>query len=322
MNLSSVAVIIPCYKVKHQVLDVIQSVPETVGHIFCIDDACPEHSGKYIQSMCKKKNVSVLFNPQNQGVGGAVLAGYVRARQDGYQIAVKIDGDGQMDSSELNRFVQPIMAGEADYTKGNRFFFIEDVEQMPRSRLLGNIGLSFLSKLSSGLWHIFDPTNGYTAIHLSVLNHLQPQKLNKRYFFESDILMRLNISRCVVLDVPMRAEYGDEVSNLNIYHSLFVFPFLHGRNFIKRVFYTYFLRDFSIASLYILMGSILSVFGVGFGMSKWIESTSAGVAASSGTVMVAGLTFLLGIQFLIAAIHFDIQNAADQPLHKRLLERT
>ena len=322
MDLSSVAVIIPCYRVKHQVLDVIQSVPETVGHIFCIDDACPEHSGEYIQSVCKKKNVSVLFNAQNQGVGGAVLIGYSRAQKEGYQIAVKIDGDGQMDPSELNRFVQPITAGEADYTKGNRFFFIEDVEQMPKARLLGNIGLSFLSKLSSGLWHIFDPTNGYTAIHLSVLNHLQPQKLHKRYFFESDILMRLTISRCVVLDVPMRAKYGDEHSNLNIYHSLCLFPFLHLRNFVKRLIYTYFLRDFTIASLYIVMGLVLSVFGAGFGVSKWVMSTSAGVVASSGTVMLAALSFLLGIQFLIAAIHFDIQNVPDQPLNKRLPERT
>ena len=321
MDLSVVAVIVPCYKVKKQICDVIDQIPEAVGHIYCIDDACPEQSGLHIQNSCERENLTVLFNENNQGVGGAVLAGYFRAQKDGFQIAVKIDGDGQMNPSILNQFVQPIISGEADYTKGNRFFFIEDVEQMPKARLIGNIGLSFLSKLSSGYWQVFDPTNGYTAIHLSILDHLQPHKLDKRYFFESDILMRLNISRCIVLDVPMRAIYADERSNLNIFHSLLIFPFLHGKNFFKRIAYSYFLRDFTIASIYMIMGSILSLFGSVFGISQWVYSSSTGVFASSGTVMLAGLSLLLGIQFLIAAIHFDIQNIPPQPLNRRLSKR-
>lgn len=321
MDLSVVAVIVPCYKVKKQICDVIDQIPEAVGHIYCIDDACPEQSGLHIQNSCERENLTVLFNENNQGVGGAVLAGYFRAQKDGFQIAVKIDGDGQMNPSILNQFVQPIISGEADYTKGNRFFFIEDVEQMPKARLLGNIGLSFLSKLSSGYWQVFDPTNGYTAIHLSILSHLQPHKLDRRYFFESDILMRLNISRCIVLDVPMQAIYADEKSNLNIFHSLLIFPFLHGKNFFKRIAYNYFLRDFTIASIYMVMGFILSLFGAFFGISQWVYSSSAGVFASSGTVMLAGLSFLLGIQFLIAAIHFDIQNIPSQPLNRRLSKR-
>lgn len=320
MDLSVVAVVIPCYEVKKQICDVLKHIPETVGQIYCIDDACPEKSGLHIQNSCKRENLTVLFNNKNQGVGGAVLAGYFRAKQDGFQIAVKIDGDGQMDPSILERFVQPILSGEADYTKGNRFFFIEDVLKMPKTRLLGNIGLSFFSKLSSGYWHIFDPTNGYTAIHLSIIEYLQPQKLNRRYFFESDILMRLNISRCIVLDVPMQAIYADEKSNLNIFNSLLLFPLLHGRNFIKRIIYNYFLRDFTIASIYIVMGSFLSLFGLFFGISKWIYSDLVGVYASSGTVMLAGLSFLLGVQFLIAAIHFDIQNIPSQPLTRRILK--
>ena len=318
MDLKKIAVVIPCYKVKEQICEVVKQIPKSIGHIYCIDDACPERSGLHIQNFCERENLTVLFNSNNQGVGGAVMAGYFRAKKDGFQIAVKIDGDGQMDPSILRQFVQPILSGEADYTKGNRFFFIEDVLQMPKTRLLGNIGLSFLTKLSSGYWQIFDPTNGYTAIHLSILEYLQPNKLNRRYFFETDILMRLNISRCIVLDIPMQAIYGDEKSNLNIINSLFVFPFLHGRNFFKRIVYSYFLRDFSIASIYMVMGFILSIFGLIFGLLQWKYYVSAGVYASSGTVMLAGLSFLLGIQFLIAAIHFDIQNIPTKPLNKRL----
>ena len=131
-------------------------------------------------------------------------------------VVVKVDGDGQMDPRLIPSFVYPILRGEADYTKGNRFFDLESVRTMPRFRLLGNAILSFMTKLSSGYWNLFDPTNGFTAIHTDVARHLPFDKISRRYFFETDILFRLNTLRAVVVDVPMEAKYGDEVSNLKI----------------------------------------------------------------------------------------------------------
>ncbi|GHU35112.1 hypothetical protein AGMMS50256_29780 [Betaproteobacteria bacterium] len=197
-------------------MEVIHAIPPFVSRIYVVDDACPDNSGDFVERNCKDERIFVIRHAENQGVGGAVMTGYKAALEDGMDIFVKIDGDGQMDPSLIPSFVAPIAAGEADYTKGNRFFDLEEIQAMPKVRLFGNAALSFMTKLSSGYWDLFDPTNGYTAIHRDVASHLPFDKISRRYFFESDILFRLNILRAVVADTPMSAKYGDEVSGLKI----------------------------------------------------------------------------------------------------------
>ena len=234
-----VAVIIPCYKVVRHVLGVIESIGPQVHANYAVDDCCPDGSGRYIQAHCKDPRVRVCFNAENQGVGGAVMAGYQQAIADGMDILVKIDGDGQMDPALLDDFIAPIIHGEADYTKGNRFFDLEGVRTMPTVRIFGNAVLSIMSKFSTGYWHLFDPTNGYTAIHAAVASRLPFSKISRRYFFETDILFRLNTLGAVVLDVPMQAHYGDEVSGLHIRKIVGEFLVKHLRNSAKRVFYNH-----------------------------------------------------------------------------------
>jgi len=188
----------------------------------------------------------------------------------------------------------PTRPGEADYTKGNRFFDLEQVSQMPTVRLLGNAVLSFFNKISSGYWNLFDPTNGYTAIHRDVAACLPFGRISRRYFFESDMLFRLNTLRAVVVDIPMHASYGDEVSNLRISKVVGEFFFKHVRNTFKRIFYNYYLRDLSLASLQLPMGMLLLIFGVLFGLYKWNEASSLGVTATPGTVMLSALPVLVG----------------------------
>ncbi|MEX5669547.1 glycosyltransferase family 2 protein, partial [Pseudomonas neuropathica] len=87
----------------------------------------------------------------------AVMSGYRAAIEDEMEIIVKVDGDGQMDPSLIPHFIEPIVSGQADYTKGNRFFDLESVRSMPKMRLFGNAVLSFMTKMSSGYWDLFDP---------------------------------------------------------------------------------------------------------------------------------------------------------------------
>src|SRR3546814_863494 len=197
-------------------MDVLDRVGAEVFRIYCIDDGCPEQSGRFIESNNRDSRVQVLYNPENRGVGGAVITGYKQAIEDGAKIVVKIDGDGQMDPGLLSLFVLPIIWGEADYCKGNRFYNPDDLEGMPKLRLFGNAALSFLGKLSSGYWNAFDPTNGYTAVHTAVLKLLPLDKLAKRYSFVTDMLFRLNTLRAVVTDVPLRSVYGSEVRTLKV----------------------------------------------------------------------------------------------------------
>lgn len=310
-----IAVVIPCYKVTRHVLGVIDAIDKSVERIYCIDDACPEESGKYITKMTMDNRVVVLTHRENQGVGGAVMSGYRAAIADGIDIIVKIDGDGQMDPSLLPDFVAPIVSGSADYTKGNRFWELSQIRQMPLLRRIGNLGLSFMAKASSGYWDIFDPTNGYTAIHASVASHLPLNSISRRYFFETDLLFRLNTLRAVVRDVPMDAHYADEESNLKISRIIGEFAFKHARNLFKRIGYNYFLRDLPIASLELVASAFLIPFGLAFGLYHWHYSADAGTATPVGTIMLSIVALTTGLQFLLAFLGYDINSVPRNPLH-------
>ncbi len=313
-----IAVVIPSYKVKNHVIDVIAAIPLFVERIYVVDDCCPENSGQFVIDNIADSRVHVIFNSENKGVGGATMAGYLFALDEGIDIVVKIDGDGQMNPTLLPIFVAPILNGEADYTKGNRFFNLEDVKSMPVIRLFGNAVLSFVNKLSSGYWNLFDPTNGYTAIHTKLLTMLPMEKIDSRYFFESDMLFRLNTIGAVVLDIPMKAFYGDEKSSLVVNKIIGKFLAGHFRNFLKRITYNYFLRNFSIASIELLFGSVFFLGGIGFGINRWLLSVSSGAIASSGTVMLSALPIIIGFQLILSFLNFDIQSIPLKPLHRRV----
>ena len=311
-----IAVIIPTYRAVGHILGIINEIGPEVARIYVVDDCCPDGSGDYVAANCKDERVFVIRHAENQGVGGAVMTGYKAAIEDGMLILVKIDSDGQMDPALINGFVSPIVNGEADYTKGNRFYDLEEIRAMPGVRLFGNAMLSFMAKLSTGYWDLFDPTNGYTAIHADVARHLPFSKISKRYFLESDILFRLNTMRAVVVDVPMSAKYGEEVSNLKISKIIGEFLFKHARNFFKRIFYNYYLRDLSLASIELPLGLLLVMFGAGFGLFSWYESAQANAATPAGTVMLSALPLLMGLQFLLAFLGNDIGSVPRRPRHK------
>lgn len=318
---SSVAVVIPCFKVRRHILDVVAGIGPEVDVIIAIDDACPEQSGQHLQEHCNDSRLVVVYHEQNQGVGGAVLTGYREAVDRGADVIIKIDGDGQMDASLIPQFVAPIHDGMADYAKGNRFYDLTHIRRMPRIRLFGNAALSFMTKLSSGYWDIFDPTNGFTAIDARMAAHLPHDRIAKRYFFETDMLFRLGTFRAVVVDVPIDAVYGDEVSNLSIRKIAGEFLFKHMRNFGKRIFYNHFLRDMSSATVELVFGMLLLAFGIGFGAYHWWEAKASGLPTPIGTVMLAAMPVLVGLQLLLAFLAYDIASTPKMPVSSRLGKR-
>lgn len=316
-----IAVVIPCYRVRAHILDVIERIGPEVTAIYVVDDCCPEQTGAFVREASRDSRVRVIMRTVNGGVGAATLSGYRQALADGMTVIVKIDGDGQMDPALLPIFVRPILEGRADYTKGNRFFNLDDVRTMPTIRLFGNAVLSFMTKLSTGYWTLFDPTNGYTAIHANVLRQLPLNSISTRYFFESDMLFRLGILRACVLDIPMTAIYAEEQSNLRIRAVLFGFLKGHLRNLVKRIVYSYFVRDFSIASVELVVGLLLLGFGTIFGFSHWWYNAHHDVVTTSGTVMLSALPVILGLQIFLSFLGFDIAAVPQTAIH-RLLDST
>ena len=310
-------VVIPAYQVEQHIVDLIARIDSSIEKIWVVDDACPNGSGKLVESQVKDKRVGVIYNPQNLGVGGAVTAGYRAALEAGAEVVVKLDGDGQMHPEDIATLVRPIELGEADYTKGNRFDSLDDLYLMPRIRIFGNAVLSLWSKISSGYWGVTDPTNGFTAIHRAVLAKLELDKLSKRYFFESDMLFRLNISGAVVEDVALPARYGNEKSNLKIRKVLVEFPIKHTKNLLKRIFYRYYLREWSIASFELPLALALGIFGAWFGLSSFFAAAEAGRATTAGQATIASLAIILGVQLMLSFLAYDIQSEPRIPKQKR-----
>lgn len=314
----TIAVVVPCYRVGAKILETLARIGPEVGWIFVVDDACPESSGALVERECRDARVRVLRHEANRGVGGAVMTGYRAALETPARVVIKLDGDGQMDPALIPALARAIAEGRADYVKGNRYYRLRDTAQMPVVRLVGNAAVSFLSKLSSGYWQIFDPTNGFTAIHRDVLALLPLEHIAQRYFFESDMLYQLNQLRAVVVDMPMRAHYADENSSLKPLN--IVGPFLagHVRNFARRVVYSYCVRGFSLASVELALGFALTLFGVLFGAAKWWSLSSVGVPATAGTVMLAALPIILGMQMLLSWLNFDVMSEPRQAIHRAL----
>lgn len=317
-EMPSIAVVVPCYRERDQIMDVLPNIGPEVQWIFVIDDACPDGTGEFVAEQTKDPRVNVTRNDQNMGVGGATLAGYRKAVAAGADIIVKLDGDGQMDPALIPDLVRPVRNGLADYTKGNRLHRADAARGMPLVRLFGNISLTFMSKISSGYWDIMDPTNGYTAIHAKVANELIDQELAHGYFFESDLLFRLGGLNAVVVDVPMQAKYGDEESSLSIRRVFMSFLLGHLGNAYRRIFDTYFVRDPGIATIELVLGKLLLLFGAIFGGYHWWLSVDTGIPATAGTVIIAAVPIILGAQLLLAFINADTRRVPNVPLHLSL----
>ncbi|PHS28310.1 MAG: glycosyl transferase family 2 [Robiginitomaculum sp.] len=310
-----IAVIVPCYKPGGRVVDVVRSIGSEVDFIICVDDACPQGSADLLEQNIKDTRLHIIRHSKNCGVGGATMTGWKKGLELGADILVKVDADGQMDATKISALVRPLLDGSGDYAKGNRFYDPAGTRAMPPLRLFGNAVLSFLTKLSSGYWDVFDPTNGFTAIEARVVAHLPLDRIDARYFFESDVLFRLYLARAVVIDVPMEAHYQGEPSQLD---PLRVAPGFFGKNvknIFKRTLYTYFLRDFRPASLNLIFGLPLMIFGLVYGAHSWIANAFSGHLTSAGQVMIAALPIILGMQMVLAALNEDIANVPKRPIH-------
>ncbi len=305
-HFSVICVVIPAYRVSNEILDVITSLGNEVTHIIVIDDGCPEKSGDVVVKNTKDSRVEVLFHNENLGMGAAMKTGYKRALERGADIIVKVDGDGQMDGQSISKLIEPIKSGHAGYSKANRFYDVESLRVMPKLRIIGNLVLSFFAKLSTGYWQIFDPNNGFTAIDSKSLSDLKLERLDSGYFFQSDILFRLGLAGVDVIDVNIPARYGAETSSLKIFKVFFEFPVKLTQHFIKRITYSYFLRDFNLASLQFVLGGFLLSFGLGLGAVNWVSGLLVNKPTPLGTLMLVAISILSGIQLLLAFFSFDM----------------
>lgn len=302
-----VAVVIPCYKVEEKIGSVLSSIPTFIDYIITVNDSSPDHTGQLLnEAAFSDARIQVIHHHRNLGVGGAVCSGFRKALELSADIIIKLDGDGQMDVSYLEKMVQLLSSSDCGFVKGNRFHNRMQIRNMPTIRRIGNMGMGFLIKMASGYWNISDPTNGYFGIRREVLLQLPLERLSPRFFFESSLIIELYYTGTEIRDISMPAIYGDEKSNLSVCKTLFSFPGKISKALLRRIYLRYFVCDFNINSLYILFGSPLFLFGLIFGLCKWIHYASISQPAPTGTIMIAVLCIVLGFQMILASIQYDI----------------
>ncbi len=317
-----ITVVIPAYKVEKQILRTLANIPDYIREIIIVDDASPDETSKLVlEAKRKDERIHMIRHTENQGVGGAMISGFKAALKSKSQIILKLDGDGQMSDYDPRALLEPLILGQADYAKGNRFRDFHALKNMPFIRQIGNMGLGFLVKAATGYWNCFDPTNGFFAIRGEVLALIPLEKIHKSYFFETSMLGELYLINAFIHDIPYPAVYGDEVSNLSIRKTLLEFPpklfyLLLRRMVVKNFFY-----DFSMESIYLLAGVPMLLFGLVFGIVKWIKYAQLGVLAPTGTVMIPVVLVILSVQLLLAAVNIDLQSIPNTPLVQKALKR-
>jgi glycosyltransferase involved in cell wall biosynthesis len=301
----TVAVVVPSHNEERLVGRVIKTCPDYVDHIVVVDDASEDGTSDAARAMADPR-VEVLRLAENQGVGGAIAAGHRRVLELGADVSVVMAGDAQMDPAHLPALLDPIAEGEAQFTKANRFYAYGSFAGMPRHRVFGNVLMSFMTKAASGYWGLFDPLNGYTAVHRQALERVDFDFVAQRYDFENDFLIHLNILRVPARDVPIPALYGDEVSGIRIGRVGWAMLAKLWRGFWRRIWRKYVLQSFSPVALLLFSG--LALLGLGLAVGVFVVVNTLGPpVASAGTVLLSVGPLLSGLHLLISAMVLDIQ---------------
>ncbi|NYG07646.1 glycosyltransferase involved in cell wall biosynthesis [Phycicoccus badiiscoriae] len=300
-----VAVVVPAYREREHIAEVITTMPATVDHVLVVDDASPDDTGQVALAVGDPRT-EVLRHEENKGVGGSIVTGHRRALELGADVCVVMAGDGQMDPEQLPRLLAPLANDGYAFAKANRFYSATSFAGMPTYRVVGNVVLTFLTKAASGYWNLVDPQNGYTAITREYLERLPLDRLAERYEFENDQLIWLNILDARAIDVPIPARYGTEVSTLKLHAVVPRLLLLLVRGFWRRIWHKYVLWSFSPVALLLIAGSLLMLFGLVIGI--WAVIASLGKPeASTGTWLLAVAPMLVGIQLVVQSLVLDIQ---------------
>jgi glycosyltransferase involved in cell wall biosynthesis len=304
----TIAAVVPAYNEEKLIGKVLRSMPVFVDHVVVVDDASRDRTGEVARAYQKEDSrVVYIRHPRNEGVGGAIVTGYKWARDNGIDLTVVMAGDAQMDPKDLPRLLDPVAKGEVDYAKGNRLFTGKAWRVIPKSRYLGNAGLSFLTKIASGYWHIADSQSGYTAVTLEVLRTIDLDSIYKRYGMPNDFLVKLNVYHFRARDVPVQPVYGiGEKSNMKVYRVVFTLSFLLLKLFLWRIKEKYVIRDFHPLVLFYLLGFVLTPVGVLFGCYLLLFRIFAGPVAATSALFAAFFA-ISGLQSLFFAMWFDME---------------
>lgn len=303
-----IGVVVPCFNERDRIGNVIETMPTFVDRIYVVDDCSSDGSADIVREYAERlQSVRLIAHAQNRGVGAAIATGYTLCRDEDIDIAVVMAGDGQMDPEDLTDLLDPVIDGEADYVKGNRFFGGPDADEMPRIRLFGNLVLSALTKVVSGYWHVSDTQCGYTAINRDALESIDWAKVYPRYGCPNDILTRLNVAHMRVAEVKVQSRYGsDWTSKMKVRKVMLPILRLMWRLFLHRMYWKYiYMSGHPLIFYYAAAAALMTVSGSLF-IYILAKLFWTGIIPQAALIMF-GVAFGVVIQLLLGAFELDFQ---------------
>ncbi len=224
----------PAYNEERFISEVVQTMPPFVDRVYAANDCSTDHTTEILAGITEERLV-IINHEKRRGAGAAMLSGYKRACAEGMDIVAIMAGDGQMDPAILDKIINPVLEGQADYSKGNRLGNQQNTRGMPAWRLFGNRLLTQVIRIASGYRHVSDPLNGYTAITRESLTKLDLDKIERGYAFETDLLIKLNVIKARVSNVEMPSRYGNEKSKIKYLNFMLYTSWVILRDFIWRI---------------------------------------------------------------------------------------
>jgi glycosyltransferase involved in cell wall biosynthesis len=305
-----IAVVLPAHDEEHLITSTLASIPAFVDRIYVVDDASRDGTAARAREAGDPR-IELVQHQRNAGVGAAIVTGYLRALDEGAEVACVMAADGQMDPADLETLAGAVARGEVDYAKANRLFTGEAWKLIPRSRYLGNAILSLLTKIASGYWHVADSQSGYTAISREELERLDLARLYPRYGFPNDLLVHLNVWNARVRDFPSRPIYGvGEHSGIRFRRVVPAISWLLLRRFWWRLGQKYVIRDFHPLVFFYVLGFLLTFAGLALGIAE-TALRLAGNQITPATVVLVALLLISGTQFTLFAMWFDMESNKD-----------
>ena len=242
MHKIKICIVLPCFKVKKQILSVYDNLKKLkIDKIIFVDDFCPQKSVKYLFSQIpnKEKNkIHCIYNRENTGVGGATLKGFNEAKKQGYDIVVKFDADNQHSIQDLVKIINRLKKRKIFYCKGYRPFLLNknSYKNMPKIRIFGTLVLTYITRLITQNYQLKDVTNGLFGLKTIILNKLDTSNIKKNYFFEQDMIFHTCLNNIEIDQVKTNVIYSDEESSLSEFKIILPFIFYHFQNIFLKIF--------------------------------------------------------------------------------------
>ena len=308
----TICVVIPAYNEETQIGRVIETMPAYVDKMVIIDDCSRDKTVEVVQRYQQgNARIELIAHKENQGVGGAIAAGYTWARDNDFDAAVVMAGDGQMDPADLPVLLDPVVEDRADYSKGNRLFTGEAYKKIPKVRYFGNAFLSLLTKIASGYWHVADFQSGYTVINKKALHLIDWDHMYKRFGQPNDLLVRLNVYNCRVADIPIEPVYNvGERSKINIFKVIFTISWLLLTMFLWRMKEKYIIRDFHPLIFFYTLGALFKLITIVLTIRLfWFWFVFGHIPPINA--LAAMFSFMSASLFILFAMWFDMEANKD-----------